>query len=704
MCYKIKEKFKILIKNKFFWGTIAILFPIFMELYRFGKIENDIQVFMRIGYVYFVYILFGIFYLLNKYSNFVKKFVDFIMKYRYIIAFIGLIFVVLFKINFSSIGMWSRYMNEMDTKNDIIGIARSIRSDEWLTQSSFMLGQAVSPNGYNIYNENIAQGKSNMLFISAPVTDILEVSRPLLWGFHFLSIERGFSFYWGLKLVALILVSIELIKKVIGKEDNLLALVGGIALAFAPPMMWWMSTAVVDGYIYGSVVVVLFGYYMQNLDCKLWKKLLIAFGIVICLPGFTFMLYPAFQVPFGFLMAIFMLYDLIVNWKNLKKYDYIIMFSTIVLSLALIGRFILLSVEDIKIMMGTVYPGNRMELGGTLNINAFVDYFMNVFFPYTKNIVNKCEPSTYIYSLTGLIILLITYFKNIKQEKKDKGLIISLIALYVIYFIWEFIGFNSKLAKISLLYFSPAKRTHIITGMIGTILSVVMIKKYKNNKEFSSIQAFLISTVVTFFAYVIAKDSNYKDFLTPLKNQIFLSIVFALTYFMITGKTKQWSFVVLIVTMISGVTVNPICVGISPINDTNISKQIKIIQSEDKEALWIGSSNITGQYLVANGVKCLNGVNTYPNFDWLKLVDPDEEYNQIYNRFAHIGITLSKETRFQLLSADSYTANLTYEDVKKIGAKYYFSLDKMSNEIEELFKLKLRFCDEEKNQYIYEIE
>lgn len=703
--YKVKilNLIKSMFKSKIFLGIIAVILPIAIELFRFGKIEIELQTLMRIGYVYGLYIVIGIFYILNKYSKNVKKIVDFTMKYRYIIAVIVLGIIVIFNLNFSSIGMWSQYMNEPETKNAVIGKAREIRSDEWLTQSSFMLGQAASENGYNIYNENIAQGNSNMLFISAPVSDILEMCRPLLWGFHFLGIERGFSFYWGLKLVALILVSIELIKKVINKEDNLLSLIGGIALAFAPPMMWWMSTAVVDGYIYGAAVVILFSYYMQNLNWKLWKKILIALGMLICLPGFVFMLYPAFQVPFGFLMAIFIIYDLITNLKNLKKHDYIIMSVTIVISFGLIARFLILSWNDIKVMMGTVYPGNRVVSGGTLNADSFVNYFINIFFPYSKNINNTCEPSTYIYSFTGLIILIIAYLKNIKQENKNKSLIIALTVLYLIYLIWEFIGFNNMLSKITLLYFSPAERTHIITGIIGLILSVIMIQKFKNNKLFSRMQAILISFAVTMLAYVLTKNSIHTNFFTPLKYEISLSMVFALTYFIITGKTRQWAYVMVIIAIISGVTVNPLAIGIKPINKTNISEQIRNIESQDKDALWAGSSNITGQYLVANGIKCLNGVNTYPNFSWLKIVDPDGNYNEIYNRFAHIGITLSDETNFQLLSSDSYTAYLTYKNLKDIGVKYYFSLSKMSNETEQLFKLQLKYCDEEKNQYIYEI-
>jgi len=421
---------------------------------------------------------------IEKTNEIIEKIADFIMKYRYLIAVIALILLVALKINFSSIDMWCQYMNEPQAKSTILGKARAIRSDEWLTQSATMLGQAESEDGYGIHNKNIAQGTSNMLMVSAPVTDIVAISRPLTWGFLLFGTEYGFSFYWVLKMIALLMVSVELVKKVIHK-NSLLSLMGGIVLGLAPAMMWWLSTAVVDGYIYGGAVIVLFGYYMQNLDWKLWKKLLIALGIVICLPGFAFMLYPAFQVPFAFLMAIFMLNDLIKNWKNLKKQDFILMAITIFASLGLIARFILLSLDDIKIMMGTVYPGARVEKGGNFTIDNFISYFANIFFPYTNRIANTCEPSTYIYSFTGLMILIVLYLGEIREEKnkKDFGLIIGLIALYAIYLIWEFVGFKTILAKITLMYFSPAQRTHVVLGIIGTLLSIIMIQKFKSTRN-----------------------------------------------------------------------------------------------------------------------------------------------------------------------------------------------------------------------------
>lgn len=704
---KIKSSIKKIAKSKIMWAIIILMAPILLEIYKFKKIEINTQSVMRIGYIYAVYVAIAVFYILNKFSNVLKKIVDFLVKYRYIIAGVFLVLIVMFKINFSSIGMWSQYMNEQDTSNEIVGEARGIRSDEWLTQSSFMIGQASSEK-YEVHNKKIAQGTSNMLMISAPVTDIVEISRPLLWGFHFLDVERGFSFYWGLKIVALVLVSMELIKRVSKKNNNLLVLIGGLVLAIAPPLMWWLSTAVVDGYIYGAAVIVLFGYYMNNIEkYKIWKKILIAIGIIICLPGFVFMLYPAFQVPFGFFMAIFMGDSLIKNWKKLRKTDYLLMAISLMLSLGLVARFVMLSLEDMKTMLGTVYPGNRLVTGGTLNANSYVNYFVNIFFPYTENIANTCEPSTYIYSLTGLVIVVIAYLKNIKAKVKNEntGITIALIMLFIVYTIWEFIGFNEFLSKITLLSYSPAERTHIITGMIGLILSIIMVQgdTDNGNKIFTKKQSILISLVVVFVAYVLAKQSIYTQFFTSLKYEIVLSMIFALTYFIINYRAKEWIYTMLIVAAVAGVKVNPIAVGISPINKTDISAKIREIDANEEDTLWIGSTNITGQYLVANGVNCLNGVHTYPDFKWLKIVDSKGEYDETYNRFAHISVNLSEETSFQILAPDAYVANLTYDNVKDIGAKYYFTMSKLSDETVEMFHLQAVYSDEVRSQYIYEI-
>ncbi len=92
-----------------------------------------------------------------------------------------------------------------------------------------------------------------------------------MWGFILFGQEYGFSFYWMFKIIAIIMISIEIVLKITKKIIYLL-IAGGLLLALAPAMVWWFSSSIVDGYIYGMGAVLLFGYYMNNLDIKIWKK------------------------------------------------------------------------------------------------------------------------------------------------------------------------------------------------------------------------------------------------------------------------------------------------------------------------------------------------------------------------------------------------------------------------------------------------
>ena len=157
-----------------------------------------------------------------------------------------------------------------------------------------------------------------------------------------------------------------------------------------------------------------------------------------------------------------------------------------------------------------------------------------------------------------------------------------------------------------------------------------------------------------------------------------------------------------IVAIIAGATINPIVSGTNIMYETSIAKKKKKIYQEDKEALWVGRYNWSGQYLLANGVNVLNGVNTYPNFEWIEKLDPERKYNEVYNRYAHIGIILSDHTEFRLLTQDSYEVEVSYEDFKKLNVKYYFTDTKLTDEIQDDFRASMKYENDDKKQYIYE--
>lgn len=702
----MKTKKSVKINKKMLLIIFLLILPILLEIILFSGIAIKKATLLRIALIYGIEFLFVIYKICDKNKEKIKKILDIIIKKRYIIIPIIFVICVIFKINFSSINMWSGFLNETDTAKNILGYSREIRADEWLVQSPLLLAQTKNEDGYTKTNKHIMQGNCNLLLNPVPVWDITTISKPLTWGFLLFGTEYGFSWWWMLRLLLLLIVSFEL-SRIISKKDNLLSITGALLLGLAPCLMWWFSSAIIDAYIWGIAIIVLFNYYMENINWNKYKKLLIALGMVISIPAFAFALYPAYQVPLAFVIIIFLINNLIKHWKELKKQDYIIMGATLVVSLGILVYFVLTAWSDIQIMMGTVYPGARFETGGDYTINQFTSRFTNLFLPYSKRVMNPCEISTYMFPMIGLAILVIYNLKNktkIKEiSKTDKFLEMGLILLFAFLGIWIYIGFNDLLARITFLYYSPAPRTQLVFGLIGVILVLMLLKKHQGKEILNKTQATIVSIAVVIISFILIRNSIYKEFFSMIKLEILAVVLFSSTYTLITLNKKAFCYIMCITAIVAGATINPVVSGTDIIYKTSIAKEIQQIYEEDKEALWIGRYNWSGQYLSANGVNVLNGVNFYPNFEWLNKIDPRGEYNEVYNRYAHIGIILDDNTEFKLLSPDSYEVRVTYDNLKDLNVKYYFTDTELTDNIQEKFNITVKYENKDKKQYIYQV-
>ena len=124
---------------------------------------------------------------------------------------------------------------------------------------------------------------------------------------------------------------------------------------------------------------------------------------------------------------------------------------------------------------------------------------------------------------------------------------------------------------------------------------------------------------------------------------------------------------------------------------------------EDPDAIWAGKTQIHAQYLIANGIKVINGINEYPNYEWIDKIDPNHEYEEVWNRYAHFFVLLDDETYFEYKGADMYYLHLNYEDIKKINIKYYLCNQKSDEELMEKFNLEPVYENSDVAQYIYRI-
>ena len=94
-----KEKIKMIIKNKIVVFIIAVLLPILIEILKFRRLEFNMSSAIRIGFIYGLYALIGVFFLLKRYSEKLDKVFAVLIKNRYIIAAAALVILVLFRVN-----------------------------------------------------------------------------------------------------------------------------------------------------------------------------------------------------------------------------------------------------------------------------------------------------------------------------------------------------------------------------------------------------------------------------------------------------------------------------------------------------------------------------------------------------------------------------------------------------------------------------
>lgn len=601
---------------------------------------------------------------------------EYIYKKRYLIALILLVFCVSNKYHMSSVGIWNNVIVSEEEKvnySPFLGIPRTIRSDEWLVSTPAQISQSKTKNPYSIYN-NIIMGKESLvsLYPNLPAKRITILGSLFNLGYMFLDVERGFSFFWMARIITVLLVSFEFCM-IITKKNKLYSLLGMFLIGFSPTYHWWTG---INCIIWGEMAIC-FLYKFINTNNKIYRVLW-SLGIGIIGLNYLLELYPAWQVPFGYVFGIIAVWLIIKNKDKLKLKDFLYLIPIITTIAAFFIPIYMENVEIFNITSNTVYPGERFSVGGS-GWQLLFNYFSTIFYPF-KALSNPSENAQFLSLFPIPIIIGLGYtIKNLKT-KKTNGLITALSILSILLFLWNIFEIPDFVAKISLLFVSTPKRTTTTVGYVMVLLIVLIMSEYqgkeimKNKTLLNIISIILISFIVSFGICISISiiDANFMTSNMIIISSILFSIIIYL--FILNNKktNKYLAILLIIVSFIVGGTINPISKGLSVFYEKSFAKSVREIVNNNPDAKWIATDSIVFQnYLITNGASTINSTNYYPNLELWKKIDPLHKYNEIYNRYAHIAIVLGEEeSKFELVQADYFTLKLNYSDICKLDINY----------------------------------
>lgn len=606
-----------------------------------------------------------------------------IFQKRYWVAGGILIIFVLLELSGSSISYFAQFFSGMDDTNTVFRTYNPLRSDEFAVNTVYAISQEA--NGYQYFSD-IVRGTTTDMFIvyGQPVWDYGILFRPFQIGYLLLGSSRGLSFFWCSRLLVLFMVSFEFGRLILNDKKKL-SLCFAMLITLAPVTQWWFAiNGLVEQLVFGQLCVLLLDKYMKTDSVR--KRILYVISFFWAGGCFVLVFYPAWQIPFGYIFLALMIWIILKNRKQFAwngKKDILIIALVAVIWVLLMTGILIRSWDTISSVMNTAYPGQRISTE-KLTLRELFSYVYNIFLPMVDT-GTKLEWTFLDFFPMGILLSLYCF---VVRKKKDLFLTI-LLALDVIFLLIYILPIPEIILKATLLSMVPASRVIVPLGFVNSLLLFRAITIVAS--EMTLKKCVIISGSYTIAILIITRKivTNVGVPFSRLM-QVIVLLVFGIMLLLLflRYKTKKNMLMIFLsmVLAFAGGLVNPVQRGLDFIEDDKVITSIKSIAEQDN-GKWIvegGGFPIMNLPLIA-GAPTINCTNTYPDLERWKMLDPNGEYEEIYNRYAHIQINLTgtEDTTFNLLYPDSFQVILNVDDMEKLSVKYILSqnnLESLSNE------------------------
>lgn len=632
----------------------------------------------------------------------IKKMYNWMFDKRWLIGMALLIFMTVNQYHGVSIGYYNNVIQPeqgSESAAPIIGRTRAIRSDEFVVVFPSTLASSYGEDAFGKYN-TIMRGEETLNATNGVYLGISTIATaPQKLVYAILPVEYAYSFCWSFWLVFPFLVTMELFY-IITKKKKLLSVAGAFLVVFSSFNFWWgMPSQLLTAP--GTIVCIY--YFLQSKER--WKKILLGLATAVCFSMFVSNLYPAWQVPFGYMflaIGIWLLHD---NWdkiKNLKKSDWLMIGSALVLAVGLVFSYLHSISEYTEVITETAYPGKRVDTGYFYLSKLF--YCAQAPFYAYKDVANPSEAGVF-FSLFPIptIMAAFCWFKEKKKDWLTAGLLLAQIPMLL----YVTTGFPESVAKVLLFSNSTVFRTIDIIGLIQIYFIVIVLGRYENTKKLPLILAVPAGMLVAGLNLHFS-NRDFPGYLNQWQSVVMFLLITGLCVGLMVNLRDRlkniWLVAAIGLSIFTGIYVFPIMKGFDAVFSKPVAAEIQKICEEDPDAKWLtsGGGIVLSGYSVACGAPTVNSVNTYPNMELWEKLDEDSQYEEIYNRYAHVDVELTgEETSFELLQADYMKIHLSYEDIEKTEAEYLLTMEEQ--DFEENPYVEFEVIYEEYDMYIYHI-
>lgn len=618
--------------------------------------------------------------------------------------------LVVFKIHGVSLESWNIFVKDTTPsyRYPSIGVNRPIRSDEYAVSVPLVMAQCAHPSFFPTFNDRCG-GTGMDMFVStppSPVWDWTVVGQAANWGYFLLGFERGLAWNWWFRYLLGFLFAFEFFLIWL-RGDRPLAFVGALAVTLGAPTQWWTTTIpYLNLFFFASLVFLhkLFSWRQKA------AQAVAAIGLAVSLCSFFFSFYP----PFQFLYAVawvFLGSELI--WLAYRCYEprprrnaWVMLVGVALVLMAEGGYFFAVHRETLTRLASSTYPGKRCLLGG--NFQQFLDIqtwkFVSLFTSFREvRFLNACGVSMFFVPMVA------GFWGAIRARKRfvrESPFGLALAGWAGVMLLWMAFTWPEALARLSFFSNIHVIRAAVVASFILLLLVFKvahLVWKEKRPCGFVATGTCLALSLGGFMlSFSINRDSldyftDQPPFVGLALLMLGITLLTVLTIGLLQCKRKVFLGGYAVVALLSGAAVHPLSMGAAPLMHKQLGEMIQDVVREHGEGRWLCHSSTVAQFVLAQGLPCVNGVQQTANAGLWRRVDPDEVYKDIWNRYAHVSIKISSPEDVSVVlrpdSADCIAWSLNEAAVRALGVRYLLWSGKKIHEpwVEYLGRSRLHF-------------
>lgn len=567
---------------------------------------------------------------------------------------------VYFEFHGHSIGLWDRHVLEKTPGYSFfsIGASHPIRSDEWLVSTPWCIAQTQTVPRFPAHNTRLYTSGMYMGLTTpgCPVWNVTAIGQFHNWGFFLFGPSRGLAWSWWVRYMGILLLAMEFLL-IAGARDKRLVFAGALSVTLASPTQWW-DTTVPYHLLYFFGFAVAFWHFLKADSVPKTACAAAACAVSFC--SFLLAFYPPFQVPLLIaLLAVCGCFCVTGPRRPFATFRLLCAAAAVTVAAWVLWRFAADNREGIARIAGSVYPGRRFFTGGHRTYGKhFLWPLMSLYFPFREaTLHNNCEMSMFLVPFPALLVM-VPWLLWRARSGMEKRVFLALSAVGAFLVAWCLFQFPAFVARYSLLFVAHPHRVFVAASFVLLVACIVggaLIARQGLSLRRGACVAAGVAGVLCFLIFV-AMTPFAREFylgrpwpvLGPLAMAGSAALFGALNYGLLRGNVRAVASALILYALIAGLTVHPLVRGIDPIMQKTLRAVVLRLQSEAPEAKWVdvSRSQMLSQYLTALGLSTVTGVHGIPDVPFWRRLDPEGRFEESYNRYAHVQISLGEEGPF----------------------------------------------------------